>query len=85
MNKNNWKTILYIVITIAILGVVLRLLPYLLISGLVIWGIVKMYTIFNKKPNRDNNSKASTYNDKYKVEENIEEVNEIIDVDYKDV
>ena len=76
---------------IVIVGVVLRLLPYLLICGVVIWGIVKIYRFFNRKSNKNNDTEGSTYNyneeeNKEDVaEDNTEDINEAIDVDYKDV
>ena len=85
MNKNNWNTILYIIVIVVIMGVFIRLLPYLLICGVTIWGIVKIYKFFNRKPNKFNDTKRSNHNYDYKVEENTEDVNEVIDVDYKDV
>ena len=93
MNKNSWNTIFYILIMVVIVGVFLRLLPYLLICGVIIWGIVKIYGFFNRKPNKYNNTEGSTYNYEYKAEENkedvaednTEDINEAIDVDYKDV
>lgn len=79
-----------IVIVFLIMGSVIRLFPYLLTYGLVIWGIVKIYGFFNRKLNKNNNRKGSTYT--YKAEENkedfkednTEDTNEAIDVDYKD-
>lgn len=93
MNKNNWTIIFYILIMIVIGGIFLRLLPYLLICGVVIWGIVKIYGFFNRKSNKYNNTEGSTNNYEYKAEENkedvsednTEDINKAIDVDYKDV
>lgn len=87
MNKNSFNIIIYIVLVVVIVGVFLRLLPYLLIFGGVIWGIVKIYKFFNRKPYSANDTKASSH---YKVEENIVDIDEmdiseVIDVDYKDV
>lgn len=79
-----------IVIVFLIMGSVIKLFPYLLTYGLVIWAIVKIYGFFNRKFNKNNNRKDSTYT--YKAEENkedftednTEDINEAIDVDYKD-
>ncbi|PRR83427.1 hypothetical protein [Clostridium vincentii] len=85
MNK-----ILYIIIIVLIMGVFLRIFPYLLIFGIVTWAIVKIYGFFNRKPNT-NNKQGSTYKyDAQEKQENVSEddsddINEAIDVDYKDV
>ena len=49
MNKSKWNTILYILVAIVITVGFLKLLPYLVICGIVIWGTVKIYKFFNKK------------------------------------
>jgi len=87
MNKNSLNMIIYLVLVVVIVGVFLRLLPYLLIFGVIIWGIVKIYKFFNIKPYSANDTKKSNH---YKVEENTVDVDEmdkseVIDVDYKDV
>ena len=82
--------ILYAIVIVVVVGVFLRIFPYLLIFGMVTWAIVKVYGLFNRKTDT-NNKQGSTY--KYKEEaknedipeDNTEDINEAIDVDYKDV
>lgn len=83
MNKSKWNTIIYILVAIVITIGFLKLVPYLVIFGIVIWGTFKIYKFFNKTTNRDNDTKNSNHD--YKVEDDIEDVSEVIDVDYKDV
>lgn len=92
MNKGTLRTVLYIVLGLMIFSAVVtlfvNLLPYLLIGGLVIWAIVKIYTFFlNKK-----NNGTGTYSFKKDSYTNVDEFDddsynngEVIDVDYKDV
>lgn len=85
MNKNSLNIILCIALIVVIVGVFLKLLPYLLICGVVIWGTVKIYKFFSGKPTETNNRKGSDDNYEYNIEDNTDDVNEVIDVDYKDV
>jgi hypothetical protein len=85
MKKNNWNIILYILVLVVIVGVFLKLLPYLLICGVVIWATVKIYQFFNRTSGKSSNAESSDNNYAYKVEDTTDDVSEIIDVDYKDV
>lgn len=96
MNKGGLKTLLYTVLTIAIIvlcvSFFVTILPYLLIGGVVIWAAIKIIGAAKGNRNKkDNDYSSSTYSRTYEskenetVEEILEDVSEVIDVDYKDV
>lgn len=91
MSKSGFKTLLYTVITIGIIVLCVSLfftiLPYLLVGGLVIWAIIKLNgTLNRKKQHKDEEYSSSSYteNEEVRVEEILEDVVDVIDVDYKE-
>lgn len=92
MNNNGLKSLVYTAITIGIIilcvTLFIRILPYLLIGGIVLWATIKIIGAIkgNKDENRTNYSSTTYSNvDTERVEEILEDSGEVIDVDYKDV
>jgi Ca2+/Na+ antiporter len=88
MNKIDFRTILYILIGVLVLGVFFKILPYLIVGGFVIYLVLKVYGLFKNKSDNKENEKSSSYaynekNENYSEDE--VDTNEAIDVDYKDV
>ena len=95
MNRN-FKMAMYFLITILVIGAVatlmIRILPYVIIIGLIIWAIFKIRKYINKGKNEYNTyEKTTAYtssDDNLHNEENDDEdydTSKAIDVDYEDV
>ncbi|SFU85368.1 hypothetical protein SAMN04487886_12254 [Clostridium sp. DSM 8431] len=89
MSSNKLKTIIAIIIGVFILGIFLKILPYLLAGGIVIYLVIKGYNYISLKLNKKSKKLDSTY-DSYTSKANDFSDDEFdtssaIDVDYKDV
>ncbi|MDS0526171.1 hypothetical protein NNC19_10805 [Clostridium sp. SHJSY1] len=87
MNKIYLKTIMYILIAILAVVVFFRILPYLVVAGLVAYVVLKIVRYFKDKPDRarfQNNSGGIFNGNKVNIEDDIDP-KQAIDVDYKDV
>ncbi|MEG1004288.1 hypothetical protein [Clostridium sp.] len=94
MNKN-FKFALYFIITILVIGVVagffIRILPYLILIGLIMWAIFKIRAYFSRNKNEyDNNDYKETYTyespeNETKDDEEEFDTSKAIDVDYEEV
>ena len=88
MNKNTINTFIVVAIAVLALGLFLKILPYLIIAGLVTWAAFKVYGYFNskKQDKRTNKSYTSSiYTEDVTGQEDVYNTSEAIDVDYKDV
>lgn len=89
MNNRGFQTIFYIFIGLLIVGFIFKVLPYLLLGGVVAYLSYKGYKfIENKFRNKDQKKfEEYTYNNSPEQVENIddEDISQAIDVDYKDL
>lgn len=90
MNNKNLRTIMFIIIGVLILGVFLKILPYIIIGGIGIYLVSKGYKFIKAKVNQVSNTESTTYT--YDSKDNIESKSDVefdtsnaIDVDYKEV
>lgn len=89
MDNRGLKTIIYIVIGVLVVGFIFRVLPYLVLGGVVAYGAYKGYKFIANKFGNKNNTKfnENTYTN-VSGDVNIsddEDISQAIDVDYKDV
>lgn len=95
MNRN-FKMAMYFLITILVIGAVatlmITILPYVIITGLIIWAIFKIRKYINQRKNKYNSyEETTTYtssDDNLHNEGNVDEeydTSKAIDVDYEDV
>ena len=90
MNSGNLRTIIFIVIGVLILGVFLKVLPYIILGGIAVYLAVKAYNYIKLKLGKTA-EKSSSFN--YNSNDNIEsssfdsdfDTSNAIEVDYKDV
>lgn len=90
MNSGNLKIIMSIIIGVLILGIFLKILPYLILGGIGIYLITKIYTYVRLKLNKTKKKTDKiedgyeSYTDKAGDSEEFDTKN-AIDVDFKDV
>lgn len=92
MNKSTLKTVLYIVLGVIVVSAIVKLffaiLPYLLIGGLVLWGVFKIVGfVSSKKEGNSGTSYSQTENisrDDVFVDDTVD-TSSAIDVDFEDV
>ncbi|WP_242874800.1 MULTISPECIES: hypothetical protein [Clostridium] len=82
-NKGIWGTILFAVIIFIVALLFIKLLPFIIVAGLAIWGISKISKVVeNKKKDKIDNFKE----DNFAGEHNFDsEQGDVIDVDYTEV
>lgn len=82
-NKGIWGTILFVVIIFLAASLFIKLLPFIIVAGLAIWGISKISKVIeNKKKDKINNFKEDNFTDKHNFNS---EQDDVIDVDYTEV
>ena len=82
-NKGIWGTILFVVIIFLVASLFIKLLPFIIVAGLAIWGISKISKVMeNKKKDKINNFKEDNFTDKHNLNS---EHDDVIDVDYTEV
>lgn len=91
MNKSVFKTVVYTalicLIVFGAISIFFRILPYLILTGIVIWIVVKIYGLFNSKKisaARENKFTATTNKEEKDNNDGVD-TSEAIDVDFKDV
>ncbi|MBE6049975.1 MAG: hypothetical protein E7214_04740 [Clostridium sp.] len=89
MNNRGLQTVVYILIGLLVVGFIFRILPYLLLGGIVAYGAYKCYKFIESKFGNKNQKKFQgyTYNNSPEQVENTddEDISQAIDVDYKDL
>lgn len=88
MNNRTLKTIIYILVAFLIIGVILKILPYVILGGIVAYIAFKFYGFIKGKANKEepktnSYSETSSYTGSYKKEDI--DTSEAIDVDFKEV
>lgn len=91
MNSRNLRTVIFIILGVLILGVFLKLLPYIILGGIAVYLAVKAYNYIKLKLGKAADKKDSNFN--YSSNENIEsssldsdfDTSNAIEVDYKEV
>lgn len=82
-NKGIWGTILFAVVIFLVASLFIKLLPFIIVAGLAIWGISKISKVIeNKKKDKINNFKEDNFTDKHNFNS---EQDDVIDVDYTEV
>ncbi|MDD6796389.1 MAG: hypothetical protein PUE01_13465 [Clostridiaceae bacterium] len=85
MNKNSLNIFIGILVTFLVFGLILKLVPFFLITGVIVWAGIKVYGFFSnkkfKKKSIDNSFETTS---DYQVNDDFN-TSEAIDVDYKDV
>ena len=69
MNNGSLRTIIFIIIGVLILGVFLKVLPYIILGGIAVYLAVKAYNYIKLKAGKTE-EKSSSFN--YNSNENIE-------------
>lgn len=92
MNSKNLRTIIFIIVGVLILGLFLKILPYIILGSIATYLVVKAYNYIKLKLNKTKRKESSsfTYDSS---RENIEnhsydtdfDTSSAIDVDYKEV
>ncbi len=91
MNSRNLRTVIFIILGVLILGVFLKVLPYIILGGIAVYLAVKAYNYIKLKLGKAADKKDSNFN--YSSNENIEsssldsdfDTSNAIEVDYKEV
>ncbi len=92
MNSKNLRTIIFIIVGVLILGLFLKILPYIILGSIAAYLVAKAYNYIKLKLNKTKRKESSsfTYDSS---RENIEnhsydtdfDTSSAIDVDYKEV
>lgn len=93
MNSKNLRTIIFIIVGVLILGLFLKILPYIILGSIAAYLVVKAYNYIKLKLNKKTKRKESssfTYDSSRESIENHSydtdfDTSSAIDVDYKEV
>ena len=93
MNSRNLRTIMFIIVGVLILGVFLKVLPYIILGSVAVYLAVKAYNYIKLKLGKTAETKSSNFDYNYNSNDNIEsqsfdsdfDTSNAIEVEYKDV